>query len=179
MILFCIRFINICFFCVENIVYYLGRGSGEGTGPICVVFEGQPASEQSAKVMILTKKGTTRFLAPPKATSKKEIWKYIKSESKELLGDTKLQKVKEPTLLSSKLLEFEKQDIVTRYKFGLLYVREGQKDENEMFSNGGEDVPSEEFEEFLSFIGEKVKLEGWNKFKGGLDGQSTKQIYSF
>ena len=62
--------------------------------------------------------------------------KYIKSVFPDLAG-VKLQKM--PTFLQDsiekKLIEFEKQSIVKRYKFGLLHVRDGQTDENEMFSN--------------------------------------------
>lgn len=62
--------------------------------------------------------------------------KYIKSVFPDL-GGVKLQKM--PTFLQDsiekKLIEFEKQSIVKRYKFGLLHARDGQTDENEMFSN--------------------------------------------
>lgn len=102
-------------------------------------------------------------------SSSKEIFKYIKNEHKDLLADAKLTKIEDISVISEKLLEFERQDIVNRYKFGLLYVREGQTNESDMFSNGGNDTPSEDYEEFLDFIGEKIKLEGWSKFKGGLD----------
>jgi len=56
-----------------------------------------------------------------------------------------------------------------KYKIGLLYVKEGQTDENDMFSNGGEDTPTQDFEDFLRFIGERVTLMGFQKFRGGLD----------
>lgn len=62
--------------------------------------------------------------------------KYIKSLYPELSG-VKLMKMP-PFLeesIEKKLIEFEKQSIVKKYKFGLLYVKEGQMDENEMFSN--------------------------------------------
>lgn len=47
-----------------------------------------------------------------------------------------------------------------KYKIGLLYVKDGQTDENDMFSNGGDDTPSADFEDFLKFIGERVTLMG-------------------
>jgi len=47
-----------------------------------------------------------------------------------------------------------------------LYVKEGQVAEEEMFSNN---APSEEFEEFLKCLGDKIPLAGWSEYRGGLD----------
>jgi len=68
----------------------------------------------------------------------------------------------------AKLIEYDNQLVVTKYKFGLLYAKEGQKDENEMFSNVHETC-SKDYEEFLEFIGERITLQGWSKYRGGLD----------
>ena len=38
--------------------------------------------------------------------------------------------------LPAKLIEYDKQMVVRKYKFGILYVKDGQTEENEMFSNG-------------------------------------------
>lgn len=53
-----------------------------------------------------------------------------------------------------------------KYKFGLMLVKEGQTQEEDIFSNTGGSV---DWYEFLNFIGEKVRLKGWNRFAGGLD----------
>ena len=34
------------------------------------------------------------------------------------------------------LIQYEASNIITKYKFGVLYVKPGQKDENEFYSNG-------------------------------------------
>ena len=66
--------------------------------------------------------------------------------------------------LCNDLAAFEASNIVTTYKVGVLYWKEGQ-DENEAFSNG----PSATFDRFLGVLGERIALKGWEKFRGGLN----------
>jgi hypothetical protein len=81
---------------------------------------------------------------------------------------------------SDELLEFERKQIPTNYKFGVLYQKLGQTEEDQVlamrfsvyltalvqFYNNQDTSP--EFEEFLLLLGDKVALKGWNKFRGGL-----------
>ena len=85
-----------------------------------------------------------------------------------VLSQCKWVKVEDPAI-KQKIFDFEQQSISTKYKVGVLYVKDGQTDENDMFSNGGEEPPSAEFEEFIDFLGDRVVLCGFEKFKGGLD----------
>jgi len=64
-----------------------------------------------------------------------------------------------------------------QYKFGILYMTEGQENsENLIYANN---LTSPEFQEFLTLIGDKVPLEGWNKFNGGLSVQTgSHSIYT-
>lgn len=73
--------------------------------------------------------------------------------------------------------------MVRNYKFGVLFCKEGQTTENEWFGNGlkisllkwnlnlflFKEHGSDEFNEFLDVIGDRINLQGWNKFRGGLD----------
>ncbi len=52
------------------------------------------------------------------------------------------------------------------FKFGLMYAKEGQTKEDELFSNTD---TSPEYEEFLDFIGERVNLQNWTNWRAGLD----------
>lgn len=64
----------------------------------------------------------------------------------------------------------------TTYKFGILYVKDGDQSEEEMFQN---EHGSEDFEEFLNFIGDRVRLKGFRGFAGGLDTKNdTTGLYS-
>ena len=53
----------------------------------------------------------------------------------------------------------------TNYKFGVLFAKEGQN-QNEMFGNT---EPSPAFEKFLALLGDRILLQGWQGFRGGLD----------
>lgn len=51
-------------------------------------------------------------------------------------------------------------------KVGVIYVKEGQYSEEEILDNNDN---SPLFEEFLQILGEKIRLKGFDKYKGGLD----------
>lgn len=113
------------------------------------------------------------------------------------------------------LLLLEEQEGSVNFKFGVVYMKAGQKCDDEMLSNGNllhtrvttihkQSMPpataasqpgmerhayrkrnsssfatrsvnfstehgSEEFEEFLQLLGQRIKLRGWERFRGGLD----------
>lgn len=64
------------------------------------------------------------------------------------------------------LLLLEEQEGSVNFKFGVLYAEAGQATDDEMFSN---EMGSKEFERFINLLGEKVRLKGWDKYRGGLD----------
>jgi len=70
--------------------------------------------------------------------------------------------------LETDLIRFDDSHLVRTYKFGVLYCKEGQTTEDEWFSN---EHGSPEFDEFLDILGDRIKLKGWDKFRGGLDVQ--------
>ncbi|KTF84145.1 hypothetical protein cypCar_00028085, partial [Cyprinus carpio] len=64
------------------------------------------------------------------------------------------------------IMVFDEHRVSPNFKFGVLYQREGQLTEEDILSNNEE---SEEFLEFLSILGQAVKLQGFTGFRGGLD----------
>ena len=72
------------------------------------------------------------------------------------------------------LLKIDEQPIYTRYKVGVLYCKANQSTETEMYNN---EHSSPAFEEFLDFLGTRVRLKGFDAYKGGLDtrGDTTGQ----
>ncbi|XP_023248561.1 uncharacterized protein LOC106638170 [Copidosoma floridanum] len=64
------------------------------------------------------------------------------------------------------LLKLDQVFIKSELKVGVIYVKEGQYTEEEILDNNDE---SASFEEFLMILGEKVRLKGFDKYKGGLD----------
>eukprot|EP01088_Endostelium_zonatum_P017658 TRINITY_DN5322_c0_g1_i1.p1 TRINITY_DN5322_c0_g1~~TRINITY_DN5322_c0_g1_i1.p1 ORF type:complete len:1048 (-),score=264.07 TRINITY_DN5322_c0_g1_i1:43-3135(-) len=67
--------------------------------------------------------------------------------------------------LSVLLSSFEKKQNKPSYKFGVLYCKNGQTTEHEMYENAS---VSPEFEEFLTFLGNKIELNGHTGYTGGL-----------
>ncbi|XP_041757780.1 rap1 GTPase-activating protein 2-like isoform X1 [Coregonus clupeaformis] len=70
--------------------------------------------------------------------------------------------LKAPDLITA----FDEHRVSPNFKFGVLYQREGQLTEEDIFCNNEE---SEEFQEFLSILGDTVTLQGFTGFRGGLD----------
>ncbi|XP_038046495.1 GTPase-activating Rap/Ran-GAP domain-like protein 3 isoform X2 [Patiria miniata] len=68
--------------------------------------------------------------------------------------------------IQKELLLLEEQEGSVNFKFGVLYAKEGQKSDDEMFSN---ENGSEEFYNFVRLLGDNIKLKNWDKFNGGLD----------
>ncbi|XP_076630473.1 rap GTPase activating protein radish isoform X3 [Colletes latitarsis] len=64
------------------------------------------------------------------------------------------------------LLKLDQVFIKSELKVGVMYVQEGQYTEEEILDNN-ENSPL--FEEFLQILGDKVRLKGFDKYKGGLD----------
>lgn len=82
------------------------------------------------------------------------------------LEKVKLSKVKIQDICEE-LHSMEMKEVILgrRYKFGVLYVKPNQT-EDEIFAN---DNMSPDFEEFLEFLGSKIELKGWKRYNGGLD----------
>lgn len=76
------------------------------------------------------------------------------------------------------IVTFDEHVINNNFKFGVIYQKFGQISEEELFSTIEE---SPAFEEFQEFLGQKVKLQDFKGFRGGLDvthGQTgTESIY--
>ncbi|KAJ3007131.1 signal-induced proliferation-associated 1-like protein 3 [Thoreauomyces humboldtii] len=81
------------------------------------------------------------------------------------INPSKLRKVADPTL-EERLLKLDELQYITRYKFGILFCKAEQTTEEEFFGN---EHGSQDFETFLSAIGDKVPLLGWHGYAAGLD----------
>ncbi|XP_077087174.1 GTPase-activating Rap/Ran-GAP domain-like protein 3 isoform X1 [Siphateles boraxobius] len=64
------------------------------------------------------------------------------------------------------LLVLEEQEGSVNFKFGVLYAKDGQLTDDEMFSN---ETGSETFDKFLNLLGDTICLQGWAGYRGGLD----------
>nr|XP_028570605.1 GTPase-activating Rap/Ran-GAP domain-like protein 3 isoform X5 [Podarcis muralis] len=74
------------------------------------------------------------------------------------------------------LLVLEEQEGSVNFKFGVLYAKDGQLTDDEMFSN---EAGSESFQRLLSLLGDTITLKGWTGYRGGLDTKNdTTGIFS-
>ncbi|XP_049594295.1 GTPase-activating Rap/Ran-GAP domain-like protein 3 isoform X4 [Syngnathus scovelli] len=77
------------------------------------------------------------------------------------------------------LLVLEEQEGSVNFKFGVLFAKDGQLTDDEMFSN---EMGSESFDKFLKLLGDSVTLQGWAGYRGGLDTKNDttgiKSIYT-
>ncbi|RWS27672.1 signal-induced proliferation-associated 1-like protein 2 [Leptotrombidium deliense] len=74
------------------------------------------------------------------------------------------------------LLKLDEQVLTRTYKVGVLYSRGGQSTEEEMYNN---ENSGPALEEFLTCLGEKVRLKGFDKYRAGLDNKTdTTGLYS-
>ncbi|XP_065565417.1 uncharacterized protein LOC136030399 isoform X2 [Artemia franciscana] len=64
------------------------------------------------------------------------------------------------------LLKLDQVFIKSELKVGVIYVKDGQYTEEEILDNNEH---SPQFEEFIHILGEKCRLKGFDKYKGGLD----------
>ncbi|KAL6050815.1 Rap1 GTPase-activating protein 1 [Balamuthia mandrillaris] len=136
-----------------------------GIGPTIICIETPPEESNSSskdrlKVLILNKKGTERTTIANEGGSR---LKTLKQAQPHLLQ--RFVKVKDPGLAEA-LLDYEDKLISEHNKFGVLYCKDGQVDEDEMYNN---EHGSPAFNEFLDFLGERTRLNGHSGFRGGLD----------
>ncbi|XP_053940327.1 GTPase-activating Rap/Ran-GAP domain-like protein 3 isoform X1 [Cuculus canorus] len=77
------------------------------------------------------------------------------------------------------LLVLEEQEGSVNFKFGVLYAKDGQLTDDEMFSN---ETGSESFQRFLHLLGDTITLKGWTGYRGGLDTKNdttgTSSVYT-
>jgi len=133
------------------------------SGPFILTIEALRGND--TKGILRTPKRDIRFLLPAeKCSSEKNVFRCLQ-ENFIQWEKAQFTKVKDHQIIAD-LEKFETDQIVTKYKFGILFAAENQTKESEMYANAS---GSRRFEEFLDFIGEKVPLCGWKKFKAGLD----------
>ncbi|KAI8644499.1 hypothetical protein BD408DRAFT_430459 [Parasitella parasitica] len=99
-------------------------------------------------------------------------WKAIIETAVPGLSYQDLARMNKDLLLSSgihdEILRLDETSLHTKYKFGVLLVKQGQTREEDWFSN----PHTEELDVFLNIIGRKVKLEGYTGWAAGLDTKS-------
>jgi len=130
---------------------------------IISILTGRKGKNNEVQAMVRTRKRDFH-LSIPHHKSRTTMINSIKALVPEINNIT-IKECKEPTLKQD-LSHLENRLIHHHYKFGIIYCKEGQTADDEMFSNG---TGSADFERFLSLIGDRVVLKGYNGYDGELD----------
>lgn len=123
------------------------------------------------RLLLRTKSYTHYSVMPSKNLAKKfqpeEFASMLSQEhnSEEVIFNEKFQKVVH-SKASELIQKFDEHSVSYKHKIGVIYQKMGQTREEELFSNVSH---SSAMEEFLDFLGDRVKLNGFKGFRGGLD----------
>lgn len=163
----------------EHWVNFAGRDRNLGSVVVALT---KAADDDTLRAVIYTKDGR-RFveMGGLGAKLKGKLTKKLIGEVDPLIDWAKLRAVDDDRLRTA-LLRSEEKSKVTKYKFGLLYVKQGQLIEEEMFANDGNVIDhSPEYQRFCDWLGDTVTLQGWSRYRAGLDvtsgGTGTFSIY--
>ncbi|XP_014601552.1 PREDICTED: GTPase-activating Rap/Ran-GAP domain-like protein 3 isoform X2 [Polistes canadensis] len=130
-----------------------------------VMSEGGDQCVSHYRVILWRRTGAQRISLPFSANKTMTIRQILSN----FFGLEKLDKAPREVLspeLQKDLLLLEEQEGSVNFKFGVIYAKEGQTTDDEMLSN---ESGSPGFEKFLDILGEKIRLRGWDKYRGGLD----------
>jgi hypothetical protein len=135
-------------------------------GPVVVSVQLHPPKGSPAvgtcKALVRTKKEDRRVLLP--FDKRMKVLKSLVPS----IRDMKLTLVKNPQF-PEELVGYETAMLPpTKYKFGVLYAKANQKNEDEIYSNVA-DESNRPYNDFLAFLGKTIKLEGWTGYRAGLD----------
>ncbi|PRP87563.1 hypothetical protein PROFUN_04590 [Planoprotostelium fungivorum] len=94
-----------------------------------------------------------------KPKNSKDYLKLLRTSFPNVLSNAKLTSVADEQIMKD-LAQFEQTQV------GIIFCDENQVTDDDMFGNRH---GSPQYEEFLKLMGEKVKLQGWENYNGGLD----------
>ncbi|BFU23932.1 Rap/Ran GTPase-activating protein, putative [Entamoeba histolytica HM-1:IMSS-B] len=121
--------------------------------------------KEVSRCILRNNKGVIRCLIGKEESEKPQCYDKFFNEPKNVIC---LDNTPE---LDDALFEMENKSIITHFKFGVIYVKPNQNDENKIFTTSAKDC-SPAFWKFLDLIGNKIELNGWTGYRGGLDVKS-------
>ncbi|CRK87723.1 CLUMA_CG001513, isoform A [Clunio marinus] len=144
-------------------------GFDENHGPVLMSIKTESIANQShLRILLRLNIGTMHEIIPTSCISDNATPLKICRLLNEQLQVEAFTPVVSP-MASSLITEYDEHLLVDNFKFGVLYQKFGQIVEEQLFSNN---QTSPEFEEFLSYLGEKIKLKNHKGYRGGLDIQN-------
>ncbi|MFH4976304.1 hypothetical protein AB6A40_003013 [Gnathostoma spinigerum] len=135
-------------------------------GPLVLSVRTETISSQDHfRIMLRTRHGTVHEIVPASALADRPS----ASRMARLLCDEVTTERFSPVAFpggTEMILQYDEHVLTNTYKFGVVHQKFGQTSEEELFGNA---THSEAFEEFLSIIGDRVKLREFQGYRGGLD----------
>ncbi|XP_048845119.1 GTPase-activating Rap/Ran-GAP domain-like protein 3 isoform X4 [Brienomyrus brachyistius] len=157
---------------------YVGTDTEKNPFFLSVVLSDQNSQQVPQYRAILWRKSGTLKISLPYSPTKTLSAKSILSA----MNLDKFEKGPREILsphIQKDLLVLEEQEGSVNFKFGVLYAKDGQLTDDEMFSN---EKGSENFDKFLNLLGDSITLQGWAGYRGGLDTRNDttgiKSIYT-
>ncbi|RUS17619.1 hypothetical protein BC937DRAFT_89714 [Endogone sp. FLAS-F59071] len=115
---------------------------------------------------------------PTPVSSSNSAWKTVLQAANPKIIPSKMHKLTAGQMFESglerRLLILDEDVLHYRYKFGVLYIKEGQTKEEEWFSNSHD---SKKFDRFLDILGHKIELQWYTGWAGGLDTRGKLNLY--
>lgn len=154
----------------EEHLNFVGEDKVDG-GVVVISMLKRAAEDTDINCIVRTKNGDHSLLVPIPDKKPKDSsgWVSLLRKNAEISAIVEkriaLKMVTDPAFVAD-LEEVESKLDRKTYKFGIVYCKEGQKEEEEFLSNT---QASEDFEEFIDWLGARISLQGWNKYDGGLD----------
>eukprot|EP00047_Mylnosiga_fluctuans_P022768 m.125577 g.125577 ORF g.125577 m.125577 type:complete len:936 (-) comp9379_c0_seq6:176-2983(-) len=172
------------FFFQQDHTTYLG--TDDELGHVVVSLRRETVADQPAYRVIVrtTNKGTQRMLLPASTVPHRGDSISPKDVLTRVLGRVTTARLVQARLSSKLPAEIMKIDECNSnpdgtYKFGVLLCEPGQSVEDDLYGNA---VSTPAFDEFLAVLGERINLQGFTGFRGGLDitaGQTgTESVYT-
>ena len=130
---------------------------------------GSLSAQYDTNIIIRQKSGTTHKTLPASCI---ETYSNLDQITRLLSNNIKIQHYEAliHPMTSALITEYDEKQLISHFKFGVLYQKFGQILEEELFSNV---ETSQSFEDFLDLIGRRIKLKDHKGYAGGLDVKSN------
>lgn len=156
-------------------LHFFGRehsnliGHDESQGPVLMTIKPESiANQPHLRILLRLKSGTMHEIIPTSCLGENTTPRQISR----LLNDQLQVECFTPIMCpmaSNLIAAYDEHLLVINFKFGVLYQKFAQTVEEELFSNN---ETTQDFDEFLSLLGEKIKLKDHKGYRGGLDIQN-------
>ena len=159
----------------EHAIYV---ASDKTHGPMAVTYMWDAPGGRTLRSIVWSRHGNYRLVFPAlgegdKIPSAKATLKMVLSAVRpEWASIAKKMVAASSSRDAAELIKLEDSFLPRKYKFGLVYVKDGQRDESDFLANDCDldpAGPDGAFVNFCNLIGTRIGLRGWDGYRAGLD----------